>query len=144
MKALYSEKEMLMASNKSLAEYNLSQEDPLTKARCRLQEKHREVRRLAEKVRNAKRDVDDKAGHTEPDTMLALLQAAGAEADEESEAVADEFMQNQGDVDEFIKTFMVIHSYVALPNIGIIALEFCLNSRTRGSCPTCGGSRSTS
>ena len=33
MKQLYSEKEMLMASNKSLAEYNLSQEPMLQQKR---------------------------------------------------------------------------------------------------------------
>ena len=33
MKQLYSEKEMLMASNKSLAEYNLSQEPTLQQKR---------------------------------------------------------------------------------------------------------------
>ena len=33
MKQLYSEKEMLMASNKSLAEYNLSQEPALQEKR---------------------------------------------------------------------------------------------------------------
>ncbi len=74
VKGLYSEKEMLMASNKSLAEYNLSQEQPLTDARCKLQEKHRETRRMTEKVKNLKREVEEKGGSTEPDTMLALLQ----------------------------------------------------------------------
>ncbi len=68
---------MLMASNKSLAEYNLSQEEPLTSARCRLQEKHRETKRMAEKVRNLKHEVEEKGGSTEPDTMLALLQVRG-------------------------------------------------------------------
>ena len=65
-----------MASNKSLAEYNLSQEQPLTDARCRLQEKHRETRRMAEKVKNLRRDVEEKGGSMDPDTVLGILQAS--------------------------------------------------------------------
>ena len=34
-------------------------------------------------------------------------QAAGAEADEESEAIADKFLKSDCDVDEFLKLFMV-------------------------------------
>ena len=65
-----------MASNKSLAEYNLSQEQPLTDARCRLQEKHRETRRMAEKVKNLRRDVEEKGGSMDPDTVLGILQVS--------------------------------------------------------------------
>ena len=74
IKTLYAEKEMLLASNKSLAEYNLSQEPLLTEARVRLQERHREANRAAEQVRMARDKVNQRAGTVEPDTMLALLQ----------------------------------------------------------------------
>ncbi len=65
-----------MASNKSLAEYNLSQEAPLREAKVRLQEKHREAKRLAERVKTIRSQVEEKSagGCVEPDTMLALLQ----------------------------------------------------------------------
>ncbi len=63
-----------MASNKSLAEYNLSQEPVLKAARSKLQEKHREAMRMAEKVKEIKREVDEKSNKVEPDTLLALLQ----------------------------------------------------------------------
>ena len=81
IKNLYSEKEMLLASNKSLAEYNLSQEPALTEARVRLQERHREANRAAEQVKMARDMVREKAGTVEPDTMLALLQV-GKEREE--------------------------------------------------------------
>ena len=72
---------MLLASNKSLAEYNLSQEPALTEARVRLQERHREANRAAEQVKMARDRVREKAGTVEPDTMLALLQV-GEEREE--------------------------------------------------------------
>lgn len=111
VKALYSEKEMLMASNKSLAEYNLSQEPVLREARNKLQEKHRDTLRLAERVRLLKSEVDSKAGKTDPDTMLALLQAAGQEVEDESEKVAEDYLAgNITDVDDFLRQFLVNHA----------------------------------
>ena len=41
IKQLYSEKEELMTSNKSLAEYNISQEPDIKSKRQQLAEKHR-------------------------------------------------------------------------------------------------------
>jgi len=85
MKILYGEKEMLMASNKSLAEYNLNQEEPLRQARVRLHEKQREARRAAEQVRKLKTTMEEKLAasgsgsgksQNEPDIMLALLQVS--------------------------------------------------------------------
>ena len=74
IKSLHDEKEMLMASNRSLAEYNLSQEPVLKDLKTQLADKHREAMRTAEKVKNAKRELDEKSGSVEPDTLLALLQ----------------------------------------------------------------------
>ena len=74
IKSLRDEKEMLMASNRSLAEYNLSQEPALKDLKAQLADKHREAMRTAEKVKNAKRELDEKSGSVEPDTLLALLQ----------------------------------------------------------------------
>ena len=76
MKAMYSEKEMVMASNKSLAEYNLSQEPELREAKERLLEKYGEATRLSEEVRGLQSELERKSGSVRPDTLLALLEAA--------------------------------------------------------------------
>ena len=76
MKAMYSEKEMVMASNKSLAEYNLSQEPVLREAKERLLEKYGEATTLSDKVRGLQSELERKSGSVRPDTLLALLEAA--------------------------------------------------------------------
>merc|ERR1719454_2516417 len=48
MKALQEEKNMLLTSDKSLAEYNLSQEPVVREAKARLQEKYRAAQQLGE------------------------------------------------------------------------------------------------
>merc|ERR1719382_995970 len=50
MKALQEEKEMLLTSNKSLAEYNLSQEPIVREAKARLQEKYQTAQQLGQEV----------------------------------------------------------------------------------------------
>ena len=65
---------MLLASNKSLAEYNLSQEPILAETRANLEEKKDRALILVNIIRDLKREIDVKSGKTEPDTLLALLQ----------------------------------------------------------------------
>merc|ERR1719237_296244 len=79
MKALQDEKEMLLTSNKSLAEYNLSQEPVVREAKARLQEKYRAAQQLGEEVRELKAALDTKQGNVSPDTLLALLEAENLE-----------------------------------------------------------------
>merc|ERR1719288_224561 len=85
MKALQEEKNMLLTSNKSLAEYNLSQEPVVREAKARLQEKYRAAQQLGEEVRQLKSTLDTKQGNVSPDTLLALLEAANQEVEGEGE-----------------------------------------------------------
>jgi len=106
MKAMYSEKEMVMASNKSLAEYNLSQEPVLREAKERLLEKYGEATALSDKVRGLQSELERKSGSVRPDTLLALLEAANQEAEEESETMMDSYIQS-GDrsIEQFIEEY---------------------------------------
>ena len=65
---------MLIASNKSLAEYNLSMEPQMTESRQKLAEKHREAVQAVETVRRLKAEVQEKSGTADADTLLAVLQ----------------------------------------------------------------------
>jgi len=96
MKALYGEKEMLLASNKSLAEYNLSQEPILRECRASLVEKFSTAGKLGEEVKTLQAELESKSGQVKPDTLIALLQAANQEAEEESENMMDTFLQDGG------------------------------------------------
>lgn len=47
-----------------------------------------------------------KSSNTNPETILALLQTAAAESEEESEKIATQFLDNNSTVDEFMDKFM--------------------------------------
>lgn len=74
IKNLYNEKEELMVANKSLAEYNLSQEPVLNAKRQQLTAKHREAVQLVEAVKQAKSELEQKSGKIQPDSLYYLLE----------------------------------------------------------------------
>ena len=62
IKALHEEKEMLLASNKSLAEYNLSQEPILRESKAKLVEKYAAAGKLGEEVKSLQTQLESKSG----------------------------------------------------------------------------------
>merc|ERR1719211_1016842 len=87
IKQLYSEKEELMTSNKSLAEYNLSQEPDIRSKREILAEKHREAIAIVEKVKQTRTELESKSGIYKPDELYSLLQISSTEVEQESEKI---------------------------------------------------------
>jgi len=133
MKALYEEKEMLMASNKSLAEYNLSQEPVISEGKQKLVDKYQQAAQLAEEVKKVKAQLDAQTGKVSPDTMLALLQASNQEAEEESENIADEFLNNGGSIEDFVDNFREKRKVAHLRRIKIDKMrELLAGKKTTG------------
>jgi len=137
MKGLYNEKEMLMASNKSLAEYNMSQEPVLREAKEKLLEKYTEATRLSEEVRSLQSQLEQKSGNVRPDTLLALLEAANQEAEEESETLMDTFLQT-GDtqIEQFLEEYQEKRKLAHLRRIKVDKMkELLARKASSGSTP---------
>ena len=106
LKDLESERDMLIASNKSLAEFNLSREPTYSDARRRLVEAHKETVELKRQVESKRDRVNELSKQTSLDTTLALMQTAAAEAEEESEKIATQFLSSEISVDVFLAQFV--------------------------------------
>lgn len=65
-----------MVANKSLAEYNLSQEPVLNAKRQQLTSKHCEAVQLVSAVKDAKADLEKKSGKIQPDSLYYLLEVS--------------------------------------------------------------------
>eukprot|EP00096_Caligus_rogercresseyi_P005541 TRINITY_DN2127_c0_g1_i2.p1 TRINITY_DN2127_c0_g1~~TRINITY_DN2127_c0_g1_i2.p1 ORF type:complete len:262 (+),score=86.36 TRINITY_DN2127_c0_g1_i2:304-1089(+) len=106
VKELYREKEMLLASNKSLADYNMSQKPVLEKQTESLQGTKDEAIALAQKIKALRSEIDQQSQRVQPDVLLSLLEAAYAEAEEFSETIADSFLEgNESNLEEFLEKF---------------------------------------
>ncbi|CAL7949329.1 unnamed protein product [Xylocopa violacea] len=104
-KDLETEKEMLMASNRSLAEFNLSRQPELQEGKQALKDLSEQGNGLCMIIKQ-KLDYIKKSGEMSVDTALDLLQTAAAEIEEESETIAEKFLAGDMEVDEFLEQFL--------------------------------------
>lgn len=106
LRELESKRDMLIASNKSLAEYNLAREPAYNEARKRLEDAHREAVDLKKEVENKKNKINELSQQTSLETTLALMQTATQEAEEASEQIANQFLASEISVDTFLQSFI--------------------------------------
>ncbi|KMQ93146.1 vacuolar protein sorting-associated protein 37b-like protein [Lasius niger] len=122
-KNLETEKEVLMASNRSLAEFNLSKQPELEEGKQILKELSEQANLLCASVRNKLDEMRDKSGTMTVDTALDLLQAAAAEIEEESEGVAEKFLAGDIEVDEFLDQFLSRRKFMHLRKVKVDKLR---------------------
>ncbi|XP_044174092.1 vacuolar protein sorting-associated protein 37B-like isoform X1 [Acropora millepora] len=95
----------VMASNRSLAEYNLSQQPVLERKKQMLIEAYQNKTLIQVEFDKNQQKLETLSSQYSPDTTLALLQASAQQAEDEAEKTADKFMDGEINVDEFIQTF---------------------------------------
>ncbi|XP_021925725.1 vacuolar protein sorting-associated protein 37B isoform X2 [Zootermopsis nevadensis] len=105
IKDFEAEKEMLMARNRSLAEFNLSKEPQLAKGKQCLQVLSETGATLCQRIENKVSLHKQQSSDTTAETTLALLQTAAAESEEESEAIAEKFLEGNLEIDSFLEQF---------------------------------------
>ncbi|KAF6334685.1 VPS37C subunit of ESCRT-I [Rhinolophus ferrumequinum] len=79
------EREMALATNRSLAEQNLEFQGPLEISRSNLSDKYQELRKLVERCQEQKAKLEKFSSALQPGTLLDLLQIEGMKIEEESE-----------------------------------------------------------
>ncbi|KAJ8917345.1 hypothetical protein NQ315_002367 [Exocentrus adspersus] len=107
LKEIEHEKETLMASNNSMAEFNLSREPELVEGREKLQRLSEEAEQLSKSVEEKLKELRDKGGDMSLETALALLQTAVSEIEEDSDNVAKKFLDGEMEQDEYLDQFLV-------------------------------------
>ncbi|CAH1232730.1 VPS37B [Branchiostoma lanceolatum] len=105
VKSLQLEREMLLASNRSLAEFNLEKEPELVAGRQKLARVHQEAAELRVLYDEKKQRLESLVQRNDLDTTHALLQAAAAEIEEESESLADQFLEGGVVMEDFLSQY---------------------------------------
>ncbi|XP_067014746.2 vacuolar protein sorting-associated protein 37B [Anabrus simplex] len=105
-KELETEKEMIIASNRSLAEFNLSKEPQLEQGKERLKELSARGERLCQSIESKVQQLKQHTNNITTDTALALLQTAAAETEEESEKISEKFLEGDMDLETFLDQFL--------------------------------------
>lgn len=129
VKRIQVQRETLMASNRSLAEYNLSQQPILEAKKNALFEAHRNKAVIQEMYEEYRKKLDALSSQYSPDTTLALLQTSAAQAEEEAEKIADKFLDGEINVEDFIQSFQSQKTIHSLRKIKSEKLTEVLRSR---------------
>ncbi|XP_015111156.2 thioredoxin domain-containing protein 9 isoform X2 [Diachasma alloeum] len=118
-KDLESEKEVLIAGNRSLAEVNLAKQPQLEENKKALQELSEKGCELCTSVQEKITELKEKSGATSVESALELLQAAAAEIEEESEKIAEKFLSGDTEVDEFLDQFLTRRKIMHLRKVKV-------------------------
>ncbi|XP_026755001.1 vacuolar protein sorting-associated protein 37B [Galleria mellonella] len=108
------EKEMIIASNRSLAEFNLGKEPELERLKTEVQQKSEQGEQLCTHIQELLDNYKTKSAGISPDTTLAVLQTTAAETEEESEKMAQDFLSGKIEVDKFLEDFEPIRKKMHL------------------------------
>ncbi|KAJ8385956.1 hypothetical protein AAFF_G00177770 [Aldrovandia affinis] len=123
-------KEMTLASNRSLAEQNLSLQPQLDCQKNELTKRYRCLQELYEAYQLRKSTLDQNSESSSLDTLLALLQAEGAKIEEETENMADSFLEGDVTLDTFIDEYHAKRKLAHLRRVKIDKLqEMVLNGQ---------------
>ncbi|XP_052611378.1 vacuolar protein sorting-associated protein 37B [Peromyscus californicus insignis] len=98
-------KEMTLASNRSLAEANLLYQPQLDAQKAHLTQKYQELQVLFEAYQIKKTKLDKQSNSASLETLLALLQAEGAKIEEDTENMAEKFLDGELPLDAFIDVY---------------------------------------
>ncbi|GFU18034.1 vacuolar protein sorting-associated protein 37B, partial [Nephila pilipes] len=108
------EREMLFASNKSISEYNLSKQPILEECRGQLEETREIALQLKNNLLEKKRKIESCQQNTSKETVLALLQAATSEKEEEAEVSVNGFLEGEISVDDFLLKYLEVRKMAHL------------------------------
>ncbi|XP_072934388.1 vacuolar protein sorting-associated protein 37B [Epargyreus clarus] len=126
------EKDMIIARNRSLAELNLSMEPELEGLKAQVQEKSESGEQLCTRIQELLEEYKTKSAGISPDTTHALLQTAAAETEEQSENIAQDFLSGKIDVDKFLEDFESIRKKMHLRKFKAEKMGELLRSGNQG------------
>ncbi|XP_053557753.1 vacuolar protein sorting-associated protein 37B [Bombina bombina] len=116
-------KEMTLAGNRSLAEENLLYQPKLENLKAKLTQKYQELQSLMESHQLKTTKLDKQSINASLETLLALLQAEGAKIEEETENMAENFLDGGIQLDSFIDEYLSKRKLAHLRRVKIEKLQ---------------------
>ncbi|NXJ72614.1 VP37C protein, partial [Rostratula benghalensis] len=117
------EREMALASNRSLAEQNLKFQAPLETGRAELSNKYEELQSLAEHCKEQKAKLEKFSAALQPQTLLDLLQVESQKIEEESEKMAEKFLEGEVALENFLELFVGMRKLSHLRRVRVEKLQ---------------------
>ncbi|XP_070690523.1 VPS37B subunit of ESCRT-I a [Pempheris klunzingeri] len=123
MQDVQQSKEKTLVNNRTLAEQNLALQPRLEHKKEQLTKSYNHLQESFECYQLRKSTLDHKSGNTSLDILLALLQAEGAKIEEETENMADSFLDGDMTLDSFIDAYQSNRKLAHLRRVKIEKLQ---------------------
>ncbi|XP_074854095.1 vacuolar protein sorting-associated protein 37C isoform X2 [Carettochelys insculpta] len=117
------EREMALATNRSLAEQNLEFQMPLETGRTNLSDRYQKLQKLAEQCQEQKAKLEKFSATMQPETLLNLLQVEGQRIEEESETMAEKFLEGEVPLEIFLEQFSSMRKLSHLRRVRVEKLQ---------------------
>ncbi|KAJ8247666.1 hypothetical protein GJAV_G00248870 [Gymnothorax javanicus] len=127
------DREMTLASNRSLAEQNLALKPQLESQRDHLVEKYSELEGVRETYRLHCSQRDGIMGQVTPEGLLSQLQTAGGSTEADSETLAEHFLDGSLPLEHFLEQFLSLRSLAHKRRVRIEKLQEILRQKVLGS-----------
>ncbi|XP_012692527.1 vacuolar protein sorting-associated protein 37C [Clupea harengus] len=125
------EREMALASNRSLAERNLDMKPRLEQERERLVERYSELEEVRDRYKQRCSLRDNEMGKVSPEVLFSRLQAEGASTEAESETLAEDFLEGSLSLDSFLDRFLSLRSLAHKRRVRIEKLQEILRQKSQ-------------
>ncbi|XP_002738465.1 vacuolar protein sorting-associated protein 37B-like [Saccoglossus kowalevskii] len=100
------QRETLLATNRSLAEHNLSREPRLRSGKGRLASLYTQSTKLRSQYERDKQQLDAMASQNSLDTILVMLRSAAGSCEDDAERIADNFLEGNLGAKTFIEQYI--------------------------------------
>ncbi|XP_072319120.1 vacuolar protein sorting-associated protein 37C [Eucyclogobius newberryi] len=127
------EREMALAANRSLAEQNLDRKPYLESQKEALVSRYLQLETVQQKYREHCTQRDGMQGKVSPEAMSNRLQVESSKTEEESESLADEFLDGSLTLDSFLDQFLSLRSLAHKRRVRIEKLQEVLRQRNSAS-----------
>lgn len=127
------EREMALASNRSLAEQNLDMKPQLERQREKLVERYSQLEAVHHTYIQHSQQREGMVGQVSPEGLFSRLQAEGASTEEESETLADEFLDGSLPLDSFLERFLALRSLAHRRRVRTEKLQEILRQKNDGT-----------
>uniref|UniRef100_A0AAG5CW33 VPS37 C-terminal domain-containing protein n=1 Tax=Anopheles atroparvus TaxID=41427 RepID=A0AAG5CW33_ANOAO len=138
IKSLESSKDVTIGENRRMAEANLAFEPKMIELRSRVLELTTEGQRIGEVVKEKADELKSKADSSNSETVLALLQTAAAESEEESERIVKQFLDSELSTEAYLEQFMGIRKLMHTRKLKAEKMAELLRNQTLDSSSAAG------
>lgn len=125
------EREMALAANRSLAEQNLDRRPYLESQKEALVSRYLQLEALQQKYREHCAQRDGIEGQVSPEALFNRLQVESSKTEEESESLANEFLEGSLSLDSFLDGFLTLRSLAHKRRVRIEKLQETLRQRSQ-------------